>query len=218
MPQSRVKYTAICTPKAYRRPMLVGHMLSFGYLRLKCLFILCSLLVTSNLAHAVCTWNVSQITYVGYEGPRAACQFWVDRHTALVSAGYSFTGTITQMEGRNYPYYRCELTYNGADVPEGQYEPYTWRNGNHGGCDGCQPLTIELADGSCKPGDFGEGDSCLTLGNPINPLIGNKFQQKVDFIGAGSSPLSVERYYNSLSGNWQFLPQVIPAGLWAETQ
>ena len=176
--------------------------------------ILFSLLFASHSVHAVYTWNVSQYTYVGYEGPHAACQFWVDSHEAYHHSGYTFTGEITQSEVRTYPYYRCELLINGVEVIEGQYEPVAFRNCNVGGC-GCPPTTLEQADGSCLPGDQGEGQACPALGNPINPAIGNKFQMSADYRGVGRLPLSVVRHYNSVSGKWQFIPELVPAGLWA---
>jgi RHS repeat-associated protein len=41
------------------------------------------------------------------------------------------------------------------------------------------------------------GKSCPTCGNPINPALGNKFQEEVDYEGAGPFPLRFVRYYNS---------------------
>lgn len=37
-------------------------------------------------------------------------------------------------------------------------------------------------------------------GNPVNPAIGNKFQEEIDYVGSGAFPLKLVRYYNSLSG------------------
>jgi len=49
-------------------------------------------------------------------------------------------------------------------------------------------------------GDPNKPDPC-PLGNPINPFIGNKYQIETDYVGAGTYPLRVERYYNSIAGS-----------------
>lgn len=41
--------------------------------------------------------------------------------------------------------------------------------------------------------------SCNDSGNPINTGTGNKHQSEVDYVGAGSFPLRMERTYNSLA-------------------
>ena len=41
---------------------------------------------------------------------------------------------------------------------------------------------------------------CNPIGNPINPLTGNKYQIETDYAGAGIYPLRFERYYNSNAG------------------
>lgn len=39
------------------------------------------------------------------------------------------------------------------------------------------------------------GSACGGVGNPIQPGTGNKFQQEVDYVGAGSFPLTLSRSY-----------------------
>ena len=54
--------------------------------------------------------------------------------------------------------------------------------------------------------DIGE-DRC-SVGNPISPSIGNKYQAEDDYIGAGFFPLVVSRRYNSAIGSWRFSPEI----------
>lgn len=59
------------------------------------------------------------------------------------------------------------------------------------------------------PGLDNHGDElgitdCM-LGNPVNPINGNKVQVETDYQQARAFPLKVERTYNSLVGEWQFL-------------
>lgn len=51
--------------------------------------------------------------------------------------------------------------------------------------------------GTCPAGEH--GGIPTMLGNPINGTNGNKFQEELDYPGAGSSPLRFVRYYNSTS-------------------
>lgn len=48
---------------------------------------------------------------------------------------------------------------------------------------------------------------CL-LGNPVNPLTGNKVQIETDYVQSKPFPLKVERSYNSFSGEWVFLQKL----------
>lgn len=48
------------------------------------------------------------------------------------------------------------------------------------------------------------GKQCPTCGNPISPGVGNKFQEETDYTGAGASPLTFARYYNSILANATF--------------
>jgi len=62
--------------------------------------------------------------------------------------------------------------------------------------DSCVP------DGSpieAKNNGWPQGEACK--GNPINIGTGNKFQQEIDYAGAGPFPLTITRYYNSRSVN-----------------
>ncbi|WP_374981433.1 DUF6531 domain-containing protein [Pseudomonas solani] len=72
------------------------------------------------------------------------------------------------------------------------------------------PLLKQI-DGSCKslsrsPSQKGyeAGPSCgATAGNPINFASGNKIQTELDFTVQGSSPLALQRTYNSIDGFWR---------------
>ncbi|TDG12579.1 RHS repeat protein [Seongchinamella unica] len=46
------------------------------------------------------------------------------------------------------------------------------------------------------------------LGNPVNPAAGNKVQIETDYQGQRPFPLTANRAYNSLSGQWTFFPRV----------
>ncbi len=45
------------------------------------------------------------------------------------------------------------------------------------------------------------GEKMCPFGNPIDPISQNKYQPEIDFIGPGTMPLSIERYYNSLQAS-----------------
>lgn len=52
------------------------------------------------------------------------------------------------------------------------------------------------------------GISVCSLGNPVNHAVGNKYQVETDYEGSRPFPLSVTRTYNSISGSWQFFPEI----------
>lgn len=56
----------------------------------------------------------------------------------------------------------------------------------------CVPPSVSPA-----PGAPDEPDACPFAGNPINVATQNKFQAEIDYVGAGSFPLTFVRYYNS---------------------
>jgi len=45
--------------------------------------------------------------------------------------------------------------------------------------------------------DKNPGRPCCGIGNPLNPLYGNKYQEDTDYTGAGPFPLRLSRAYNS---------------------
>jgi YD repeat-containing protein len=56
--------------------------------------------------------------------------------------------------------------------------------------------------------DREKGEVCYSVGNPINPAVGNKFQMEQDYEGRRLFPLKVARTYNSLDGSWQRFPRL----------
>jgi YD repeat-containing protein len=61
---------------------------------------------------------------------------------------------------------------------------------------------VQLTDGSwlCRPrieqSNLGKPCEC-GVGNPINPAVGNKYQEETDYVGGGPFPLVFVRSYNS---------------------
>ena len=72
------------------------------------------------------------------------------------------------------------------------------------------PLT-GICEGSSLSKNSGN-PSCSGVGNPINISTGNKYQRESDYVGNGRFRLQVNRSYNSDSGEWRFLPQIISGG------
>lgn len=86
----------------------------------------------------------------------------------------------------------------------------------------------------CPPGYSQSGNSCAATGadpnknkgpcpscegNPINPLVGNKYQVERDYTGSGPFPLVVERIYNSSGmapGAVMGYVQANPTFLWTQ--
>ncbi|MFI3158468.1 MAG: DUF6531 domain-containing protein [Methylococcaceae bacterium] len=88
----------------------------------------------------------------------------------------------------------------------------------------CEPPVITCPPGQLRDQTLGKtqgqcvgiqspannGDSCLKIGNPINPAVGNKFQIETDSADSGAFPLALTRTYNSstsatttLGAGWQ---------------
>ena len=53
-----------------------------------------------------------------------------------------------------------------------------------------------------------KGLTACSLGNPVNPAVGNKYQQEIDYREARVFPLVAARAYNSIDGSWQFFPEI----------
>nr|WP_200998092.1 DUF6531 domain-containing protein [Pseudomonas cichorii] len=72
------------------------------------------------------------------------------------------------------------------------------------GCDIVLPLDGEVGGGG---DDEARNDDmpqpCGMVGNPINLISGNKFQEEIDYTGKGVSPISLKRVYNSYDGVWR---------------
>jgi YD repeat-containing protein len=66
---------------------------------------------------------------------------------------------------------------------------------------------VRLRDGSflCQAPveESNDGKSCCTVGNPINPATGNKYQEETDYVGAGPFPLGFRRSYNSNTAQYR---------------
>ena len=62
------------------------------------------------------------------------------------------------------------------------------------------PSTKSAACTSSGQGGGVDRPAPCVVGNPINPLTGNKFATEIDYIGYGVHPLSFERHYNSSTG------------------
>ncbi|MDO7925283.1 DUF6531 domain-containing protein [Pseudomonas sp. KFB-139] len=71
------------------------------------------------------------------------------------------------------------------------------------GCDIVLPLDDEVGGGDDDVLNDDEPQPCGMVGNPINLVSGNKFQEEVDYIGKGVSPISLTRVYNSYDGVWR---------------
>ncbi|MFJ4143846.1 DUF6531 domain-containing protein [Pseudomonas sp. NPDC089734] len=72
-------------------------------------------------------------------------------------------------------------------------------------CDIVLPLDDEIGDGD-DDGDVINDDMpqpCGMVGNPINLISGNKFQEEVDYTGKGVSAINLKRVYNSYDGIWR---------------
>lgn len=63
----------------------------------------------------------------------------------------------------------------------------------------CEAGEVEYKNVCVKPG----GDNCPAVGNPIQASSGNKYQEEMDYRGAGALPLMFSRYYNSTLGYWR---------------
>ena len=65
---------------------------------------------------------------------------------------------------------------------------------------------VRVADGSwlcqMRVDESNNGKTCCSVGNPINPATGNKYQEESDYIGAGPFPLSLVRSYNSRTAGY----------------
>ena len=65
---------------------------------------------------------------------------------------------------------------------------------------------VRMADGSwlcqMRLDESNNGKTCCTVGNPINPATGNKYQEEFDYIGAGPFPLTLQRSYNSRTAGY----------------
>jgi RHS repeat-associated protein len=60
------------------------------------------------------------------------------------------------------------------------------------------------------------GPPCPGCGNPINPAIGNKYQEETDYVGGGSEPLLLRRYYNSAL-EWPNTKTFFSAATWVNS-
>lgn len=93
--------------------------------------------------------------------------------------------------GGNIGIYRWEATLVGSE-PEGY------------GIDNVYFSTPGVRDDL----DREKGEAMPCRGNPVNPAVGNKYQEEVDYEGTRPFPLRVSRTYNSLDGSWRFFPEI----------
>jgi YD repeat-containing protein len=111
-----------------------------------------------------------------------------------------------------------ELLSSAVNTGTGFYR-YTSRGGSIGIASwrfqviGTEPAGFGIDNVSFStPGedDLGreQGITACSLGNPVNPAVGNKYQQETDYRGARVFPLVATRAYNSIDGNWQFFPEI----------
>jgi hypothetical protein len=63
---------------------------------------------------------------------------------------------------------------------------------------GCPTCGAALNSGGADP-----GSGRLVKGNPVDVANGNKYQEEVDYVGAGNDPLKFARSYNGLVGYYQ---------------
>jgi YD repeat-containing protein len=92
----------------------------------------------------------------------------------------------------------------------GPYGIASWRFSNLSTTDpdgfGIDNLTFSTPGEDNLGEELGITD-CL-LGNPVNPLTGNKVQIETDYVQSKPFPLKVERSYNSSTGEWLFLQKL----------
>lgn len=134
---------------------------------------------------------------------------------------------------------RCQI--NPAPIITGKYWAYPHSDEDKGGCY-CQSgfhFSSELewcvATPECPNGETpymrngrwmcldlaknaGLGNGCNSkqgiIGNPINALVGNKYQTETDYSGSGQFPLMVSRQYNSIAGHWTFFNALSSIKIW----
>ncbi len=80
-------------------------------------------------------------------------------------------------------------------------------------CPGGETASVEDGKWQCTVSGKEEGASdChspeTAKGNPIKITTGNKYQTETDYVGGGIYPLRLVRTYNSISGAWQFFPEI----------
>jgi YD repeat-containing protein len=119
------------------------------------------------------------------------------------SVSYSFDGTTPIDESHWY----CDFTQT-LGAPYNVHVPFTINVGKRLVCASGEAPT----NGTCGP-DFDKNKgpppppppACpctkkgnpTTEGNPINPVVGNKYQEERDYTGNGPFPIVLERFYNS---------------------
>ena len=142
------------------------------------------------------SWAVSHISpwYVPPEGsPDAGCRKIVETH---------FPGQTYTITRHSYQVYYCRTYWTG--ILHGTHVLSRSGNGCPAGAK-YNPTTDTCSKDEEKgspPNACGSSPANsvkYTAGNPINFAAGNKYQQEIDI----SSPILLQRYYNSLDGIWR---------------
>ena len=121
----------------------------------------------------------------------------------------------------------CDLRWGNPDFydpciqlgTEGSEQPFSYRVLDHNGDElvasfiYCGPrMVFDDTTRQCIPStEPDSGEDCsddANHGNPISIFKGNKFHRETDYVGSGNYPITFERFYNSNSGSWTYLPSL----------
>ena len=68
----------------------------------------------------------------------------------------------------------------------------------------CSQIWDDIPRAQCIAETENQGEQCPMTDQPVNPLTGNKFFKKRDYLGSGAFPIKVFRYYNSFGSDWSW--------------
>lgn len=123
-----------------------------------------------------------------------ACNAHASRHDEASNGGTNSNCIGVNVQNRNYDFV-ITSAIDGGWIASVRYYAVAKT---------CEAGEIPDASGNCDTGPQNDGDSqCKNpspmFGNPINSLVGNKFQKVVDIPKTGTSPIEFIRHYNSNS-------------------
>lgn len=158
-------------------------------------FVLLTLVFFSSSAAADVTWQMHNLVYGPYgasgSDPRAVCE--------------QEASTWGRFDNGYVSYFSYEPGSSSATCHVNAFNPDTNILGGNrlylrrrGSCEGDEIFNPET--GTCE---IQSGKECPAAGNPIHLSGGNKYQEEIDYIGAGAYPLQFVRYYNSNLNYWR---------------